>query len=131
MPLICGLALKSAVDEYGLQYAVRQIAVRGRQRNLIALADIFERAEQPIAVRRECAVARHPRQRRIRQVSYRKVEHVVVLARFHWRRKMQTWNVEAADDAADRRNRRRRDASRALISRCWSPQRLLNLGDRL
>src|SRR6185369_17114374 len=49
------------IDDERPAHLVLQIAVRGRQADLIADADALERTKEAIAVRRERAVARLPR----------------------------------------------------------------------
>src|SRR5947207_2998502 len=57
------------IHDQRLDDVVVEIAVARRELDRIACADAFERAEQPIAMRREGAVPRHPRQRRVGQIA--------------------------------------------------------------
>ena len=66
-------------DDQRPQRTVPEAAASRRQRDLVARLNVLERTEQLVAMRREDAVARRPRRRRVRKVAHREAERLVVV----------------------------------------------------
>src|SRR5215471_14642523 len=96
---------------------VAEVAVAGRQLDVVADLDAFEPAEQAIAMRGQRAVAWLPRQRSVGKIAHGVVEYACIVAGLDRCRDLQPGDVESADQAVGKVGRV------PFVGWLWSRQR--------